>query len=182
MTMNIGKTFLYRAENSRFRLARKPPKILRKLQIDLDLAPLREALYVPAKCRSKSSFVQQGRMKQVRNRADFSTQLLYQRRAVVNRSGNLGEAIDVGSHGGKVHSQRRQHLSHAVVQLASDAPSLIILQLDQARREFAQVLIGGTEFRRTFPDRIFQFELRCPQLLLTAAACFSHRNQAAGNY
>src|SRR5882757_4777485 len=133
MTMNIGKTFLHRSENGRFRLAREPSKIRREVQIHSNLAPLGEPLYVPAKGRSKSSFVQQRRMQQVRNRADLSTQFLYQGGAVLNRTCRLGQALNIGSHGGKVHSQRRQHLSHAVVQLASDAPSLVILQLDQAR-------------------------------------------------
>jgi hypothetical protein len=36
-------------------------------------------------------------------------------------------------------------LSNAVVKFASDKAPLVVLQLEQARRELAQVLIGGVE-------------------------------------
>src|SRR6266404_8161720 len=100
--------------------------------------------------RSESRFIQQRWREQVGNRADLSTEFLYQSRTVVNRIGGLREAFDVGSHRRKVHSERRQHLPHTVVQLTGDAPSLIILQLHQTRREFAQILIRLVEFYGAF--------------------------------
>ena len=84
------------------------------------------------------------------NRADLSTEFLYQSRTVVNRISGLHQAFDIGSHRGKVHSQRRQHLPHAIVQLTGDAPSFIILQLHQPRREFAQILVRLVEFYGAF--------------------------------
>src|ERR1700687_4683091 len=150
MAMNIGETLLHGPENRRFRLAPEPPKILWDLQIHFNLAPFGESLDIPMESRSKSGFIQQRWMKQVGNRADLSTEFLYQSRTVVNRIGELREPFDVGSHRGKVHPQRGEHLPHAVVQLTGDAPSLIILQLHQARREFAQILIGPIEFNGAF--------------------------------
>src|SRR5579864_5188614 len=43
MTMDIGETFLDGPENGRLRFAGKPPKILRKFQIDFNLTALRES-------------------------------------------------------------------------------------------------------------------------------------------
>src|SRR5580700_2119128 len=153
MAMNIGETLLHGPEYRRFRLAPEPLKILWDLQIHFDLAPFGESLDVPMESRSKPRFIQQRGMEQVGNRADLSTEFLYQSRTVVYRIGGLREAFDVGSHGGKVHSERGQHLPHAVVQLTGDAPSLVILQLHQTRREFAQILIGPVEFYCAFLDR-----------------------------
>src|ERR1700674_2114984 len=133
MAMNIGETLLHGPENRRFRFAAEPLKIRGDLQIHLNLAAFGESVCVPAESRSESRFIQQWGMEQVENRADLSTEFLYQSRTVVNSIGGLCEAFDVGSHGSKVHSQRSQHLPHAVVQLTGDPPSLIILQLHQTR-------------------------------------------------
>jgi hypothetical protein len=53
------------------------------------------------------------------------------------------------------------------VQLAGDAPSLIILQLEQTRRKLAQILIGPVEFYCALLYCFFQFSSRCPQYFLT---------------
>src|SRR4030081_1281046 len=98
MAMNIGETLLHGPENRRFRFAREPLKIRGDLQIHLNLAPFGESIDVPAESRSKSRFIQERGMEQVGNRADLSTEFLYQSRTVVNRISSLHEAFDVGSH------------------------------------------------------------------------------------
>src|SRR3981081_4602444 len=133
MAMNIRETLLHGPENRRFRLAPEPFKIRWDLQIHLDLAPFGESIDVPTEGRCKSRFVQQRGMQQMGNRADLSTEFLYQSSTIVKRISGFHEAFDVGSHRAKVHSQRRQHLPHAIVQLTGDAPPLIILQLHQTR-------------------------------------------------
>src|SRR5579863_7920058 len=104
MTMNIRETLLHGPEDRRFRLPTQPPKIFGDLQIHFNLAALGESLDIPEESRSKSRFIQQRGMEQVGNRANFSTEFLYQRRAVVNRLGGLGEAFYVGSYNCQVHS------------------------------------------------------------------------------
>src|SRR5882762_7801978 len=150
MAMNVGETFLYGSEDCGFCLAREPLKIRGDLQIHFNLAPFGESVDVPMESRSQSRFIQQRGMEQVGNRADLPTEFLYQSRTVVNRTGGLHEAFDVGSNRGKVHSQRSQHLPYAVVQLTGNAPSLINLQLHQTRRELAQILIRLVEFYGAF--------------------------------
>src|SRR5216684_8337452 len=181
MAMNIGETLLDGSENRRFRLAPEPLKIRGDLQIHFNFAPFGESIDVPMESRSESRFIQQRWVEQVGNRADLSTEFLYQSRTVVNRIGGLREAFDVGSHRRKVHSQRRQHLPHTVVQLTGDAPPLIILQLHQTRREIAQILTGPVEFYSAFPYCLSKFSLCRPQYLLMAAADFSHRHHDTGS-
>jgi len=106
MAMNIRETLLNGPEDCGFCLAPEPLKIRGDLQIDFYLAPFGESLDVPMKSRSKSRFIQQRWMEQVGNRADLSTEFLYQSRTLVNGIGGLRETFDVGSYRGKVHSQR----------------------------------------------------------------------------
>ncbi len=175
--MNVCKTLLHGTENRRFRLTRQPLKTRGDFQIHFDLAAFGESIDVPVESGRKSRFVEQRWMEQVGDGADLSTEFLYQSRTVVNRTGSLGEAFDVGSHRRKVHSEGGQHLAYAVVQLAGDAPSLIILQLHQTRREFAQILIAPVELCRALVYRYSQLSLRCPQHLFMATAGFSHGQQ-----
>src|SRR5258708_5735620 len=73
------------------------------------------------KCR----LVEQRWVGKVGDGADVSTEFLFPSSTVVNRTGSLGEAFDVGSHRSKVHSEGGHHLAFAVVQRAGDAPSLV---------------------------------------------------------
>src|SRR5258708_5236482 len=111
MAMNIRETLLYGPGNRRFRLALEPLKIRGDLQIHFNLAPLGKSIDVPMESRSKPRFIQQRWMKQVGNRANLSTEFLYQSRTVVNRTSRPRQAFDGGSHGRKLHSLRRQHLA-----------------------------------------------------------------------
>src|SRR5216684_2027241 len=128
MAMNVRETLLHGAENRRLRLAIQPLKIRGNLQIHCDLAALGESLCIPTESRSKSSFIQQRWMEQMGNCANLLAEFLYQSRTVVNRIGGLRQALDVGSHRGKVHSLCGWQLHYAVVQRWGKAASLVIVQ------------------------------------------------------
>src|SRR5437868_14145218 len=59
------------------------------------------------------------------------------------------------------------------MQLARDASSLVILQLEQSCRQLTKTLISGIELRRAFLDPFLQLSLRFTQDFIIAAPCFT---------
>jgi hypothetical protein len=106
--------------------------------------------------------------------------ILHQSLAFTEGLGRLGKPFDVTSHGRKIHCQTRQHLSHAVVQFPSKAPSLLILQSRHARREFAQILIDAIQLGRAFPNPVFQGPVLSAYPFNLAATCLRPRIRQGG--
>ena len=130
--MNVGQAFLHHTENRCLRLSWQTPEILGKIQVDSNFAAQRETIDVPAKSGRQAGFVEQWRMQQVRNRAHFGGHLVNQVFTVGQSIRRFGQALDVAAHRREIHAQRRQHLAHAIVQFARDAPPFFVLHLEQS--------------------------------------------------
>ena len=66
------------------------------------------------------------------------------------------------------------------MQFAGEAPSLFVLQLQQAGRECVQILIGAVQGRRALLDPFFQIALFPSHPLVFAATHFSHVDDGPG--
>src|SRR2546428_12292485 len=78
MAMNICEALLNDEEYRRFYFVRQPAEVCRQIQFGLDAAALLEAGAIPLKSRSKTHFIQKGRMQQVRNCSEFTDAVLGQ--------------------------------------------------------------------------------------------------------
>jgi hypothetical protein len=82
MTMDIRQGLLHQPKNGRLQIARQPIEMVRELQLHRDLAAFRKSLDVHPKSGSKSSFIEQGRVKEIGNRADILGHVVHQDRAI----------------------------------------------------------------------------------------------------
>src|SRR5260370_25114441 len=62
VAMDVGQTLLHDAKDGRFQVAGQAAKILGHLQVDVDLAALGKAPYVPREGRGQPAFVAHSRM------------------------------------------------------------------------------------------------------------------------
>src|ERR1700730_6857740 len=125
--MNIGKAFLHDAKNLGLQVPRQTAKVFRNIEVDCDLATLGEAFDVPSQRGTKSGFIQQWRMQQIRNGANVGAHVVDERGAVRDEAGGLAQALELRTHGRKIHGKRGEGLADAVVQFTSDATTLFIL-------------------------------------------------------
>ncbi len=148
MAVNIGEALLHRSEDRRFHVLREPPEVFGDIQINPYFAALGESFDVPANRRGQPGFVQQGRMEEVRNRADFLVDFLGQRQGVVNGLSGLLQTFQIAADRAEIHGQRRQSLPDAVMQFAGQPPSLIVLRAHQ-RTEATEMWLpmGQSQFR-----------------------------------
>jgi hypothetical protein len=84
---------LHNAENRRFQIPRQRVKIVRRFQINLHLAAHCKSFHIPPESGSESSFVQQGWMKQIRNRAEVCSHVFDQGFAIRDGSSRFCEAL-----------------------------------------------------------------------------------------
>src|SRR5436190_19447505 len=115
-------------------------------------------------------------MKQMRNSADFLAHFLDQSFTVGEGSRGLGESFDIVAHIREIHAQSNQQLANAVVQFASETPSLVILQLQQTGREVPQTVVSYVELDRAFSDAALKVRLCFTQFLKLATACVPYGN------
>jgi hypothetical protein len=64
------------------------------------------------------------------------------------------------------------------VEFASDAAPLVILQLEQTRREIAEISIGSIQVRGALLDTGFELNLGLPQHFVLAPTRFRHDNNS----
>src|SRR5262249_39229440 len=72
---NIGQAFLDDAEDGGFEILRKPAEVFGQVEINGNLAAFRKAFDVPAQGRTQAGFVEQRRVEQVGNGANFRTRV-----------------------------------------------------------------------------------------------------------
>ncbi len=82
VTVDVCQAFLDCPEHSDFSVLWKAAKVLRQVQVDFNIAPLREASHVPSQSRGEACLIEQGRMKQVGNSSRFLVHFLCQYHAV----------------------------------------------------------------------------------------------------
>ena len=78
MTVHVGERFLYHAEDSGFQLGGEPAKVRRDVKLDFDFAAFCETFDIPPQRGGKPSFIEHGRMKQVRDCPHFFAHVLNQ--------------------------------------------------------------------------------------------------------
>ena len=109
------------------------PNSSRDLQVDFDAAAFREAIHVPAKRGSKTGYVEQRGMQEMRDGADFPADLFDHRSILGDGSGTCGiELIRLTLHDCYVHAESGEQLPDAIVQLPCNLPALFIANLLQA--------------------------------------------------
>ena len=126
MAMNIGQTFLDDAKEGHFHIAGQSSKVVGNVQVDFQSAALRQSGHEPADGFGQTAFVEQRRMQKVRDGANLFAQLTNQLVALL--SGFTGFRLHcILGDAGKIHSQRGDDLSDAVVKVTSDAPAFLVL-------------------------------------------------------
>src|SRR5450432_2634397 len=144
--MNVGERFLDNAENGRFQLPRNSSKFAIQLQADFNAAALLKSFREPADRGNQAHFIEKRRVQQIRNGSEFVRYLVHDFSIFGQAGSDFGaNALRLSLQGGKIHAQQGEGLAGAVVQVAGDAPSLFILDVEEPRGEFAQAAIGGLE-------------------------------------
>jgi len=129
--MHVRQALLQYAKERGLDRRRKPLTRSREVQSHVNPAPFGEALDIPLRGGGKSYFIQQQRMQQVGRSANFFDRLIRQ-------CCNLGHQAQ----GGRIlfalflkernaYFQRCQRLASAIVQVASQLASLLILHLEK---------------------------------------------------
>ena len=109
MAVNVGQALLHDAENCGFHVRGEAAQVLGYFELNFDLAAFRKSLDVPVQSRAQADFVQQRRMQQVRNGADFSADLLHQFRVLRDRSGSrFVELVNLPAYYPNVHADGRE--------------------------------------------------------------------------
>ena len=119
-------------------------------------------------------------MKQIGNGADVRSHVLNQSFALGHGSGHFCKMLKIAAHRGQIHRERRQGLSHTVVQFARDSASLFVLKMKQTSGKVAQTSIGFVELSGAFFDHGFQLLLSFGVLFMVPAIHFSHRHDKRG--
>ena len=78
MTVYVSQTLLNDPKDRNFHFVRQPAKIFGDFQIHLNMAALREAIYIPAKGGGKAGDIEQRRMQQMGDRANLARDLIDQ--------------------------------------------------------------------------------------------------------
>src|SRR5215831_8414581 len=78
--MNIGETFLYDPEDCQFHIGGEAPKQCWNIKARINFAALSESCNVALEGGNESRLIQEGRVKQVRNRANLFSDLFNQNR------------------------------------------------------------------------------------------------------
>ena len=65
MPVNVGETFLYQPKSRSFYDARQAAEIVRTVEVDFNLAPLRKSIDVPTEGRGQASFIEQRGMQRI---------------------------------------------------------------------------------------------------------------------
>src|SRR5580704_12847287 len=76
--MDVCQAFLHQPKYGEFYLRRKPSEVVGNTQLDTKGAALCQAVYVPAKCRRQSHFIQHWWVQKIRGRAYLLAQILNQ--------------------------------------------------------------------------------------------------------
>ena len=90
MAVDVGERFLHDTEECSLHVCREAAEVGREFQLNVDLAALGKTLDVPAQSRGQSQLIEQGRVKQVGDGAQFLGELLNQLETLANAAGNLG--------------------------------------------------------------------------------------------
>ncbi len=143
MALNIGETLLNDAEEGDFDELGQAAEMLGKDELSFDTAAVTEAMDVFLESGDQAEFIQQGRMKEIREGADFTRHMLEQgaslfegvlRRFAEGRGGlaDLGEA----------QVDRKNGLREAIVEFAANAAALFILEIEELGGELTDGVLG----------------------------------------
>jgi len=140
VALDVGKTFLGDAEEGGFDHLREAAIAWRKFKRDFDAAALTKAVDVFLEGGDQTKVVEQGRMEQIRKRADLTGHLLEKPTGFVESAlGSVTEGLTGLANLGKAEIDRKNGLGHAVVEFAADAAALFVLEL----KEFGGKLVNG---------------------------------------
>src|SRR5687768_3139429 len=90
--MDVRKAFLGDTVQGGFRFDRQPPDLSIAMKVDFDAASLRESRDQPSKRGHKSYVGEQGRVENIRDRADLAQRKLVERLAVRQDRQSVGLA------------------------------------------------------------------------------------------
>ena len=184
MAVHVGETFLENAEKDEFTIAGRAVHFLGDIAIDVDSAALGETFDEPAGGRGDASFVEQGRVKQVRRGANFLQSSVGQGVEVVDEEMKIGACGVRLMDKGDGHFHGGEGLSGGVVELTGNAASFFVLQGHEANGELAELLLGLLahtdlgfetsqglrEFVSTLVDTALEFVVSLAELLFRALA------------
>src|SRR3954451_19840552 len=144
MTVDIGQGFLNGAENGNLYVLRHSWEIIQDLQCSLDIAALGKAIHKPLKCGRKPDFIEQRRMQKMRDGANFIADLIHDISVFAQAASTLrAELVSFARQIGNVHGECSQKLADAVVQFASQAPALLILNSEKAASQLHKLITRG---------------------------------------
>ena len=146
VAVDIGERFLDEAEENEFDLARETSEVVGNFDIDRKAGAFREASGIPIDGRAQATLVEQWRVEEVRGGADLALELMH----------GLADVFDISSEFRRTrrllpelihfHTEDRERLSSAVVELAGDVAALFVSSAHDLPGEFLQFTGAGADF------------------------------------
>jgi len=162
MAVNIAETLLDDPEDGGFNVGGEARQIVGNIDIDLDAAALRESFDVGQQRRAETGFVEQRRMQQIGDGANFGEAQLYEFDGIDDAGFVLLRKRDGIAKSAEIHLNGGEILANAIVKIASNAAAFLILSRKNPSGELAK--LGSTGF-----DARFEFIVRALQLVLIPA-------------
>ena len=134
MPVNVAQRLLHDAEKRRFQFRRKTRKILRNLHDHGSAVALGEAVGQPAQGKDQPGFLEERRMEQIGNGAQFVDHLAADFARLGSESLRLGRIAGLFQRA-HVDLQGGETLRRGVVKFAGQATTLLVLRSNEARGE-----------------------------------------------
>src|SRR6202030_2160215 len=139
MTVNVRERLLHDSKDSNFGVSREPAELLVHLEIRLNAAALGEASRVPVQGGVESTFIEQRRVHQVRDRSQLADDFVgYIRRRPQEIARSLARFRNQTPDATEHHLDRCHALDSSLVQIARDAPLLRVASVEQLLRKTSQ--------------------------------------------
>src|SRR6202030_372261 len=143
MTVNVRECLLNDSKDSNFGVSRKSAKFLVHLEIRLNAAALGEASRVPVQGGVESTFIEQRRVHEVRDRSqladDFVGNIRRRPQEIARSLARFrNQAPDATEH----HLDRGHALDSSLVEIACDAPLFGVASVEQLLRKTSQFVLA----------------------------------------
>ena len=149
MAVDVGEALLNDPENRNFDIGGQAANFGREVHVHLYVTAFGKASCERLNRGHKADFVKKRRVKEMRNRANLLRQLFDKESVLAENVGSLwAELIRLPESHTVVHGECGDDLSHAIVEVAGDAPALFILCGNQAGGKVAKFTVQMVHLAR----------------------------------
>lgn len=131
MALDVGEAFLNDAEESSFNGLRQASKIGEQIELSVDATALAEAESVFLESRDEAEFIEERRMQEKRECADFARHLAHESAGFEEGFfGGVIQGLDGLANLGEAEIDGENGLREAIVEFAADAAAFFVLELE----------------------------------------------------